>query len=276
MKLRGFLVLVIAVAVLYFSAAAYLLHFEIDRFLFPSTPSPNKPTGSVIHKVIGRTGNVMLIRRYGAPQLGCVVFFPGQHGGISSYEKNLFPSFMAKGIAVFALTYPGQDDASGRSELSEVQNLTQQALSIVGQTCTPGRTVFVGRSLGAMLAAYAAGVAHPAGLVLDAATPSLSSALVARLRSRWYLAPIAQLPVSRLLSHDYTLMEALSASTPFPVIVFQGTADEQTPIEALRATGAIPEGSRLLVVQGGTHSNTYLLALDAYVQSVLDMFQHTP
>lgn len=266
--------MVFALVALYISAAAYVLRFEIERILFPYVAAADSSAEHVPHRVTGRSGNVMLVRRYGAPLVGCVVFFPGQHGGISSYEKNLFPHFVANGIAVFALSYPGQDGAPGRSALDEVQYLAQQALSVVGQTCPLSKTVFVGRSLGSMLAAYAAGVAHPAGLVLEAATPSLSSALMVRLRSRWYLRPIAQLPVSSLLSHDYSLVEGLlSASPTFPVIVFQGTADEQTPIEVLRAAGALPPASRLVAVDGGTHANTYLLATEPYVQSVLRMLR---
>ena len=274
MKLRAFLLLVVALVALYFSAAAYVLRFQIARILFPYVASTGSSGEQVAHRVIGRSGNIMLVRRYGAPHVGCVVFFPGQHGGVSSYEKNLFPSYVANGIAVFALAYPGQDGAPGRSELGEVQSLAQQTLSFVGVTCPPGKTVFVGRSLGSMLAAYAASAAHPAGLVLEGAAPSLSSALLVRLRSRWYLSPLAQLPVSKLLSHDYSLAEALPPPPTFPIVVFQGTEDDQTPIEALRAPGVLPLDSRLVAVPGGTHSNTYLLAIEPYVQSALRMLRH--
>jgi alpha-beta hydrolase superfamily lysophospholipase len=272
-KFRIYFFVAFALGVLYLSAAAYVLRFQIDRLLFPHVPATGSSTAQVTHPVTGRSGNVMLVRGYGAPQLGCLVFFPGQHGGISAYEKSLFPHFVANGIAVFALAYPGQDGAPGRSELAEVQELVQKALSVVGQTCPLRKTVFVGRSLGAMLAAYAAGLAHPAGLVLEATAPSLSSAVMVRLHSRWYLWPIAQLPVARLLAHDYTLGEGLPASAPFPVVVFQGTADEQTPITSLRAAGALPTGARVVAVDGGTHANTYLLAIEPYVQAVLRMLR---
>jgi hypothetical protein len=52
------------------------------------------------------------IRQYGSSQLRhCVIFFPGQHGGISTYERNLFPTIKQLGITVYALSYPGQDGA---------------------------------------------------------------------------------------------------------------------------------------------------------------------
>ena len=60
----------------------------------------------------------------------------------------------------------------------------------------------------------------------------------------------------------------------FPVVVFQGTADNQTPIEALRTASVLPQNSQLIAVPSGTHSNTYLLALEPYVQAVIQMLQH--
>jgi len=274
MKFRVFLLSAFALVALYFGAAAYVLRFEIDRLLFPHVGGLETSAEHLVHRVSNSAGNVMLVRRYGLPQRGCVVFFPGQHGGIAQYEKNLFPHFVANGLAVFALSYPGQDGAPGRSELGEVRQLAQQTMGFVGQTCPLDATVFVGRSLGAMLAAYVGAAVHPAGLVLEAAAPSLSSALIVRLRSRWYLWPIAQLPVSGLLVDDYALKAALPVSLPFPVEVFQGTADEQTPIEALREPGALPPGVRLTAVDGGTHANTYLLATEPMVHAVLRMLGH--
>ena len=272
--LRIAFLLVLILTALYLSAAAFVLRFDIDRALFPHVAIEGNTTQNSMYRVIGQSGNVMLVRRYGNPHIGCVVFFPGQHGGISSYEKRLFPRYVAQGIAVFALAYPGQDDAPGRSTLGEVQHLAQQALGIVGQICPLNKTVFVGRSLGSMVAAYVAGVAHPAGLILDGTTPSLSSTVLVRLHSRWYLSPIAKLPISKLLSHDYSLIEALSASPPFPVVVFQGTSDDQTPIGALRTRNALPLNSQLVAVDGGTHSNTYLLAINLYIQAALHMLRH--
>jgi len=258
---------------LYVGAAAYVLHFEIGRFLFLRTGIVLDSVAEQTMLIPGVSGNGLLLRRYGTANAGCILFFPGQHGGIAEYERTLFPSYVAQGVAVFALAYPGQDGAPGHAELNEVQSLTKQALGFLRQSCAPNKTVLVGRSLGAMLAAYTAGAAQPAGLLLEGAAPSLSSAINARLRSRWYLLPLAQLPVSRLLAHDYSLSEALAYNTALPIVIFQGTLDEQTPIEALRAEGALPLRARLVAVVGGTHSNTYILSMKAHVEAVLSMLR---
>jgi hypothetical protein len=273
-KLRTSFLLLSFLVALYVGAATYILHFQISRVLFPHIASVNSVSAQDTQQIIGQSGNGMLLRRYGSPQIGCVVFFPGQHGGNASYEAKLIPSYVANGMTVFALAYPGQDGAQGRSDLGEVQSLALQALSVVSQTCPPSKTVFVGRSLGSMVAAYTAGVVHPAGLVLESAAPSLSSAILGHLRSHRYLFPLTYLPVSSLLEHDYSLAEALPTTPPFPVVVFQGMADDQTPIEALLTTGTLPQNSRLIAVPHGTHSNTYLLVLEPYVQAAIQMLRH--
>lgn len=267
------LVLAGSVAAFYFGAAAYLCHFDIEQLLFRTVASAGAHDEQSLRRVPGSHGNALLVRQYGRPRVGCVVFFPGQHGEVARYQKDLFPAYAANGLAVFALSYPGQDGAPGRTKLDEIQWLSSKALGVVSEACPLSRTVLVGRSLGSMLAAYATQGIRPAGLILEAATPSLSSAIDVRLRSHWYLSPLARLPVSKLLPHDYSLAEALTDTPSFPVVVFQGTADEQTPIGLLHAAGALPARARLVAVPGGTHSDTYRLVLKDYVDSALHMIR---
>lgn len=273
-KMRSVLLLLVGTfAALYFGAAAYVCHFEIGQLLFPAVAWAGVHDQQSPRRLSDGNGNTLLMRQYGSPRVGCVVFFPGQHGGVARYQRDLFPAYAASGLAVFALSYPGQDQAPGRTKLGEIQILSRRALDVVGETCPLSRTVLVGRSLGSMLAAYATQGIRPAGLVLEAAAPSLSSAILVRLRSRWYLSPLACLPVSKLLPHDYSLAEALTDTPSFPVAVFQGTADEQTPIRLLRPAGAIPARARLVPVPGGTHSDTYRLVLKDYVEVALRMIR---
>lgn len=271
MGLRVVLAFVAIFVALYFGAAAYVLRYELSHLLFPHVGTTHASTAEQTLDVVGSSGNSLLVRRYGDVKAGCVVFFPGQHGGIAVYERTLFPSYVAEGLAVFALAYPGQDGAAGHTELNEIQSLTKQAIGALHQSCAPSKTVLVGRSLGAMLAAYSAGAAQSAGLLLEGAAPSLSSAITARLRSRWFLSPLAYLPVSQLLAHDYSLAEGLSGSPALPVVIFQGTADEQTPIEALRAEGVLPANTRLVPVVGGTHADTSVQFTRRHVDAVLSM-----
>lgn len=272
MRTRTLLVTVAAFVFLYFVVGAYLLRFALEPLVLPHVTPSAHTTAPLFLRINGDDGNAMLVRRYGTPKVGCVVFFPGQHGVISAYEKNLFPAFSAQGIAVLAVAYPGQNGAPGTPHLPEILALAAQVAASAQAVCPGHRVVVYGRSLGSMVAAYAASRSHPAGLILESAAPSFSSAIRLRLNSRWYLAPLALLPVSRLLAHDYSLAEALSSTLDVPTVVFQGTADSETPLSVLRA-GGVPGNLRLVVVSGGAHSTTYLLARDRIIQTIRSMLR---
>ena len=269
-RLQFALLFLIGAVTSYFGGAAYVLHFELGRLLFPRAPADAGPSPKATVSFTGRLGSELLLRRYGEQVGGCVVLFPGQHGGAATY----IPSYVAAGLEVFAMAYPGQDGAFGHTDLEEIENLVGQALVSVERSCKPERTVLVGVSLGATLASYARTSPRVAGLVLVSATPSLSSAINVRLRSNWYTAPLALLPLEALLPHDYSLVEGLRQHPGVKVVVFQGTLDEQTPLKLLYKPNALPEGTEVMPVTNGTHSNTFSLSQEAQVAHTLRMLRH--
>jgi pimeloyl-ACP methyl ester carboxylesterase len=210
----------------------------------------------------------MLIREYGTGRLGCVVFFPGQHGGAATYEGNLFPLLVAQGVRVFAASYPGQDGAPGRASIAEVNILASKAVALVTSHCGSKHTIVLGRSLGTMVAAYSIGHNPVAGLILISAAPSLSSAINVYVRSHWYLYPFRIIRIRSLMHRDYSLTQALRSSAAVPVLVFQGTQDQQTPLEPLRSEFPLPRWARIIAVPGGTHQDTYLVASEAIMAAV--------
>lgn len=270
---RLFVVVFMASLTAYFSVAAYAIHFGMDRLLFPPTADPQTMQMRSAFAVANTAGDELLIRRYGRMQRGCAVFFPGQHGSIAAYQRQLFPRLAAAGLEVFALSYPGQDGASGRTHLDDIEQLAQRALVTIESSCSMDKTVFFGRSLGAMLAANAAKTRHPAGLVLEGAAPLLSTAVRTRLRSQWLLAALTVLPIERLLPHDYSLSDALNGSASMPVAIFQGTADVQAPLSDLLAMAVPPGKVQIIPVEGGTHSDAYLLGLDLIAATVVHMLE---
>jgi len=272
MRIRTLLLTVAALVLIYFVAGAYLLRFALEPMVLPHVAPSAHTTAPVLQTISGDDGNTMLVRRYGKPTVGCVVFFPGQHGILSAYEEDLFPAFAAKGIAVLAVAYPGQNGAHGTSHLTEILALGARVVASAQSTCPGQRVVLYGRSLGSMVAAYVAARSQPTGLILESAAPSLSSAIRLRLSARWYLAPLALLPVSRLLPHDYSLAEALSSTRGVPAVVFQGTADSETPLSFLRVP-EVSDNLRLVVVSGGSHPTTYLLARDRIIKAALSMLR---
>lgn len=267
-NIRLMLCMLAAVALVYFVAGATLL-----RFALPSLVLPREVVSTHVPPVLrigDDDGSAMLVRRYGTPRLGCVVFFPGQHGLVSAYEDRLFPAFTVQGIAVLAVAYPGQDGAPGKASPAEILKLAVRAVVAASSACPDHRVVVYGRSFGSMVAAYAAAGAHPSGLILESAAPSSSSAIYLRLKRRWYLVPLAWLPVSKLLPHDYSLAEALADIPRMPAVVFQGDRDSETPLSTLQQTG-IPLGLKLVVVPGGEHSTTDFVARDQIVCTALSM-----
>ena len=273
MKIHTLLVPIAAVVVaLYFAAGACFFRFAFEPLVLPHLAVSTGTNASQLLRIRNDDGNAVSVRTYGTPKVGCVVFFPGQHGLISAYERDLFPAFSAQGVAVIAVAYPGQDGAPGTAHLAEIPTLAAQAVAFAQAACPGHRVVVYGRSLGAMVAAYAAATSRPSGLILEGAAPSFSSAIRARLNSRWYLAPLTLLPVSKLIARDYSLAEALPGTLNVPAVVFQGTADIETPLSALRTVG-VPGHLRVVVVTGGEHSTTYLLARDRIIQTTLSMLR---
>jgi hypothetical protein len=121
---------VLVVAALGFATFACLVRYQLDRLLFPEVSGFS--TATIVATISSEPGtsNRMLIREYGTGRLGCVVFFPGQHGGAATYERSLFPLLMAQGVRVFAASYPGQDGAPGRASIAEVNILASKAVAL--------------------------------------------------------------------------------------------------------------------------------------------------
>jgi hypothetical protein len=260
----------LAATATYFAVVSYSLHFEMNRILFPRTSTFSGPIADATVSFKSALGNELLVRRYGRSNIGCIIFFPGQHGATASYKVG---NYTSAGLAVFFLAYPGQDGASGRTELQEIEHLVGEAITRVIDECQPSRTVFVGVSLGAVLATYASRSVRPAGLVLSSAAPSLSSAIRVRLRSNPISLPLSWLPLSALLPHDYSIAEGLRHWPDARVVIFQGTDDQQTPIGLLRSSGVVSGGVRLVSVPGGTHSTTFALSREAQLSTALTLIQ---
>ena len=257
-------------------AAACLLRFDLDRLLFPRTPPLAEARGvTEAFRLPGHDGAAMVVRRsvrgLAGSTRGCVVWFPGRHGGEDETTREFFDELEETGLVVYAVAYPGQDGAPGPARLDDVQAAAATAVATVVARCGRDRTVVAGRSLGAMVAAHAAGSTPCAGLLLGSASPSLSAGIRGALRDHWFLRPLALLPVERIVARDYSLAEALPAG--LHVVVFQGDADTQTPLAALRPDAGGPERLAIIEVAGGTHADTLARARATMVSATLGMIR---
>ena len=266
----------VGVAAAYGAAAAWLLRFDLDRLLFARTPPPVSLGGAAeAFRLSARDGAAMVVRRFDravtTPVQGCVVFFSGHEGGVDRYASEFVPDLEHAGLVVYAAAYPGQDGAPGPARIDDVQAFAVTVVARVAATCGTNHTVVAGRSLGAMIAAYAAGAASPAGLVMESASPSLSAGIRGALRERWFLRPLVTLPIERIVKHDFSIAEAVPSE--LHVAIFQGSADTRTPLADFGSYAGGPERLPIFEVPDGTHTDTLQRAKPAMISAMLGMIR---
>jgi surfactin synthase thioesterase subunit len=261
--------IVVAVLIIYYALAAYMLRFSLDRMVFLHTkPEHTAETGR--YHITDSRGNEVLLRYYGKRGNGCVVFFPGQHGKIAVYEKALFAPLIERGITVFTISYPGQNGAKGNGDFDNVWELVDKALARIDEDRPVKDMVFIGRSLGSMAALMAAERWHPRGLVLEGAAPSLVEGVRSYMKAKWYLRPATLLPLRRIIKNDYSLIASGEKLEHTNITVFQGTKDSITPLDKIRELIGASSKFRLFAVDGATHNDTYLRVLPFYIKTVLN------
>jgi alpha-beta hydrolase superfamily lysophospholipase len=273
---KACLILMLTLLVLYFLLPALLLRFAIDRLTFAAQTNDSTHEDQRYEVNVGGHRSVV-VRRYGPANAACVIFFPGQHGSMGTYERRLFPQIRSTGAVVYALSYPGQDGATGTSQLRWLADDVAAAIHFVEHSspCTPARSVFVGRSLGATVALAEAARFSPRGVLLDGVSPDLSGVVHA-----WFARhPLAtgwnMLPVRTLLADDFALTDILAKLPGTPVVVFQGTADQVTPYEPMRIWASANPSIRFIPVRGASHEDAYLLGRACYIESLKGLLKGT-
>ena len=261
----------LVVLVLYFGVGVLLLRFGTEKHVVIS----GTLSSSVL---VGRPftfpsvkGHSLIARALGPGTSGCVAVFPGRHGPSPTYEAAVVPPLIQGGVKVYLIAYPGQLHEEGAASPNEIRDLARLAVIEIRKDCGQANVVLVGRSLGSMVAAYASREGRVVGLLLESTSALYSSAIRAQLRLRWYLRPMTLLPIARLLPEDYSLRDALENSHVPETVIFQGTDDEQTPINDLTRSNALPHGVTLVPVRDATHSNVFSLALPRYIETIFDM-----
>ncbi|MBD8879512.1 alpha/beta hydrolase [Rhodanobacter sp. 7MK24] len=256
--------------VLYFALPVALLHWDLDRLIFSA--QSNAPTHEDQRfDVAVSPETIVVVRRYGGAGQACAFFFPGQHGGIDTYEGTLFPLIREAGADVYAISYPGQDGAKGHARRDLLPGQVALAIAQVSRAtrCDMGRSVFVGRSLGATVALVEASTFRPKGVLVDGLGADLSSVVRAWISRHPALVGWQMLPVRALSGRpDYDATLLFGQISAVPVAVFQGTADTVTPYALARDATLGHSNVTFTTVAGGTHQDTYMLAGDAYAGSL--------
>jgi len=243
----------------YFAIGAALIRFAIPFFLFP-TIELEQPTFEVEKYTIQENGLEIIARSYGMKGTPCLFFFPGQHGGITRYEREIANNTKFKSFNTIILSYPSQDGASGNvTNLEAFHKLVVQLVNKAKVESACSKTFFYGRSLGAMLAANVSMSVNTQGIILESVALSLDRAIETKLQSKWYLYPYKILPIKLLLPHNYNIEDLLQKQKTANISIVQGNKDSITPLNQIEDV-VTRNSISLLEIENGDHSSTFSLA----------------
>ncbi len=247
--------LVALFATMYFLAGAVTLRFGLPYLLFPSIPQSGQTSESMRLSVASAQMEI-LARVYGEKDRPCLFFFTGQHGGVLHYEHELDLGAIKEELTAVIFSYPSQDGAKGK--VTDITALAKMATNFVADTetklnCT--KTVYYGRSLGAIVATYSASQIKPYGLILESSPVSLSQSVKHALSNKWYLFTLQLLPIDALIPNDFKIEVLLKKADIENATIFQGDNDSVTPLADIELV-AQRIGIDLFIVNDGTHSST--------------------
>jgi uncharacterized protein len=175
-----------------------------------------------------------------------IVYFHGNGGNLSIWAP-ILTGVARQGFSILAFDYRGYGSSTGRP--SE-RGLYRDVDAIVKQFWEGPRqhvrVVYWGRSLGATMAAYAATIHPPDGLILESAFPDVRT-----LVRFWPLMAV----LSWFSSYRFPAAEFMQR-VQAPVLVMHGDRDSVIPFgqgQALFET--IPGPKRFFTIRGGDHND---------------------
>ena len=192
-----------------------------------------------------------------------IVYFHGNGGNLSNWSPVL-AGIVRRGYAVFALDYRGYGLSTGRPSERGLYRDVDAAIAAAwpgGSDRTP--ILYWGRSLGGSMAAYAATVRKPDGVIVEAGFASARAAV----RGSPLLAALAVFASYRFPAGEY-LTRART-----PVLLLHGDRDSVIPHALGRELfDQIPEPKTFVTIPGGDHNDAappdaaaYWVAIDRFV-----------
>lgn len=176
-----------------------------------------------------------------------VVYFHGNGGNLSMWSEILMP-LARRGLDVVAFDYRGYGLSTGSPtetglyrDVDAVLTLTHGRLRRAGVPL-----VYWGRSLGTTMAAYAATVKRPDGVIAEAGFPSMRSVV----RTNPILAA-----ASWFASYEFPTARHLAAAD-VPTLVLHGDRDSVIPYQLGRELYEVLPGKKEFVtIKGGDHND---------------------
>jgi uncharacterized protein len=188
-----------------------------------------------------------------------VVYFHGNGANLSNWSP-ILTAIVRRGYSVFAFDYRGYGQSTGRPTerglYRDVDAIVEQARSGRSES-TP--TIYWGRSLGATMAAYAATVQAPDGIILESGFVNARAAI----RS----SPILLL-LSVFASYRFPTAEFVNRAKR-PVLVMHGNRDGVIPFAlGQELFNAVTVPKQFVVIEGGDHNDGVPRDAQAYWSAV--------
>ena len=191
-----------------------------------------------------------------------VVYFHGNGGNLSNWAP-ILAGLVRRCYSVFAIDYRGYGVSTGRPTENGLYRDVEAAVAAAWAEQGP-RTpiVYWGRSLGGSMAAYAATVRKPDGVIVEAGFPDARAAV----RGSPVLAALAVFASYRFPAANFL------ARAGTPVLVLHGDRDSVIPFALGRELfAAIPEPKTFVAIPGGDHNDAAAPDPEAY-WSAIDRF----
>ena len=190
-----------------------------------------------------------------------VLYFHGNGGNLSLWAP-ILAGIARRGYAVVAFDYRGYGLSSGRpTERGLYRDVDAMVERFSNDSSRQTPIVYWGRSLGVAMAAHAATVRAPDGLILESGFPD-ARALV---RTSPLLAFLALFSSYRFPCADF--LHRLGK--PVPVLVMHGDDDRVVSIAQGQALfDRIAEPKQFVTIRGGDHNDLTPSEPDAYWQAV--------
>jgi uncharacterized protein len=188
-----------------------------------------------------------------------IVYFHGNGGNLSIWAP-ILASIARQGHSVLAFDYRGYGISTGhpteRALYRDVDAVVKQFRERLRQDVP---VVYWGRSLGGTMAAYAATVRAPDGLILESAFPDVRTLV----RSSPLMAVLSLFSTYRFPTVEF--MQRVSA----PVLMMHGDHDSVVPFsQGQSLLEKIPGPKRFFTIRGGDHNDVEPSDAPAYWEAV--------
>jgi fermentation-respiration switch protein FrsA (DUF1100 family) len=270
MKLGGLLLTWSTVACAIVAGLFVFVRLVESRLAF--FPEPGEPVapasiGIEYESLTLRTSDGETLRGWWMPRpdAAATVFYLHGNGGNLSLWLPGFARVWQQGYAVFAVDYRGYGASTGSPSEAGLYRDLDASLEALAKLDTPRPIVYWGRSLGSVMAAYAATQRAPDGLILEAGFPDARAVLEGS--PLWLLSWLSsyRFPAARWLE-----------GVAVPTLVIHGDRDSVIPFHlGERLYERVRGPKRFFRIEGGDHNDlqprqpgAYWAAVGEFVASV--------